>query len=93
MEPWDFEDFIEEIKFQMTEYDELTEEVILDWEKRVREWIMKHSDGKMIIVKDEDDITIMVKDEQIMYDIALKYHNAFRKNETKEYWDKFSLLK
>lgn len=93
MEQWDFEDFVEEVKFQMTEYEDLTEEIILDWEARVREWIMKHSDGKKIIVKDKDDILVMVKDENIMYNIALRFHNAVRKGIQDEYWSNFSLLK
>lgn len=93
MEQWDFEDYVEEIKFQMTEYDDLTEEIILDWEKRARKWVMKHADGKKIIVKSEDDILVMVKDENIMYNIALRFHNAVRKGDTESYWNNFTLLK
>lgn len=93
MEKWDFEDFVEEVKFQMTEYDELTEEVILDWEKKVREWILSQHDGKNIIVKSPDDIFVVVKDENIMYNIALRYHNAVRKGQQDDYWKKLTLLK
>ena len=93
MEQWDFEDFVEEVKFQMTEYDDLTEEIILDWEERVREWIMANADGKKIKVKSEDEIYVMISDEQIMYDIALRFHNAVRKGEEEKYWDNFLLLK
>ena len=93
MEQWDFEDFVEEVKFQMTEYDDLTEEIILDWEAKVRKWIMKNADGKKISVKSEDEIFVMVKDENIMYNIALRFHNAVRKGQVDEYWHNFSLLK
>lgn len=93
METWDFEDFVEEVKFQMTKYENLTEELILDWEKRVRLWILSKSDKKNVIVKSKDDIFVMVKDENIMYNIALGFHNAIRKGQQEEYWKNFSLLK
>ena len=34
VEYWDLEDYLEEVKFLMTEYEVLTENVILDWEKK-----------------------------------------------------------
>lgn len=91
MEKWDIEDFLEEVKFQMTEYESLTEEIILDWEKKARNWINSNADGKHIIYKSEDDILITVKDENIMYDIALRFNNAFRKAKLEEYWKNFKL--
>ncbi len=92
MEKWDFEDFVEEVKFQMTEYDNLTEEIILDWEEKVREWIELNHDGKNIIFKSPDDIIVMVKDENIMYNIALRFHNAVRKGQIDEYWNSLKLF-
>lgn len=93
MEKWDFEDYVEEVKFQMTEYDNLTEEIILDWEKKIREWILTNNDGKNIIVKSPEDIFIVVKDENIMYNVALRFHNAVRKGTQDEYWKNLTLLK
>jgi hypothetical protein len=77
----------------LTEYDEMTEEVILEWEDKAREYIMSHSDGKKIKMKNEDDIVIAVKDEQIFWDMALKYHNYYRKGEVNKYWDEFAVDK
>ena len=93
MEYWDIEDYLEEIKYLLTEYDEMTEEVILEWEDKAREYIMSHSDGKKIKMKNEDDIQIAVKDEQIFWDMALKYHNYYRKGEEDKYWKEFDVAK
>ena len=93
VEYWDLEDYIEEIKFLMTEYDELTEEVILAWEEKVREWVAENIDNKKIRKRREDEILIIVKDENIFWDIALKYHNYMRKDNEDEYWENFDITK
>lgn len=91
MEKWDLDDYMEEVKFQMTEFDEMTEEIILDWEKRARDWVWKNQGRKRFTVKAKDDILIEVKNEDEMYEVALKYQNAVRKNQIEQYWYSFSL--
>lgn len=93
VEYWDLEDYLEEVKFLMTEYEVLTENVILDWEKKARKWVDNNIDGKNIRKRHEDEILVIVKDENIFWDIALKYNNYYRKGKEKEYWDTFSLIK
>ena len=93
VEYWDLEDYLEEVKFLMTEYEELTETIILDWEKKARKWVDNNIDGKNIRKRREDEILVIVKDENIFWDIALKFHNFYRKGKEKEYWDNFSLIK
>ena len=93
VEYWDLEDYLEEVKFLMTEYEVLTEEIILDWEKKTRKWVDSNIDGKNIRKRREDEILVIVKDENIFGDIALKYNNYYRKGKEKEYWDNFSLIK
>ena len=93
VEYWDLEDYLEEVKFLMTEYEVLTENVILDWEKKARKWVDNNIDGKNIRKRHEDEILVIVKDENIFWDIALKYNNYYRKGKEKEYWDNFSLIK
>lgn len=88
----DFEDFVEEIKFQMTEYEELTESIILEWEDRVREWIRRYKDRTGRIIKKGEDIIIRVIDEDMEYKIAAKFYDAYRKNGLEGYWKKFNLL-
>ena len=65
MEYWDLDDYLEEVKYLMTEYEDLTEEIILEWEEKVREWVEKNIDGKSIKKKNDDEILIKVKDENI----------------------------
>ena len=93
VEYWDLEDYLEEVKFLMTEYEVLTENVILDWEKKARKWVDNNIDEKNIRKRHEDEILVIVKDENIFWDIALKYNNYYRKGKEKEYWDNFSLIK
>lgn len=88
----DFEDFIEEVKFQMTEYDILEEETILAWEEKVREWVKRHSDKKYLWVKAEDDIFVKIKDEDVMFEIARKYYQAVKNNQEADYWKRFQLI-
>lgn len=91
MEKWDLDDYLEEIKFEMTQYEELTKEVILEWENKAREWALSNNDNKRIFVKNKDDISIMVKDEDIMHNIALQFYNSYIKGEEEKYWKKFKL--
>jgi hypothetical protein len=91
MESFDIEDFIEEVKFQMTEYDVLEEETILDWEKKARAYIMKQKKNKNIIIKSEDEVYIKIKDEEVMERIALEYYRAFRDGDMDGYWKRFRL--
>lgn len=94
MEYWDLEDYLEEIKFLMTEYDDINDkDIILDWEAKARDWAYTHNDGKKVKVKSKDDIQVAVKDENIMWDMALKYNNYYRKNKQREYWKEFDLTK
>jgi hypothetical protein len=88
----DLEDFLEEVKFQMTEYDRLEKEIILDWEAKARQWVETHKDKKYITYKAKDDIQIKIKDEDIMFDIALKFYQAVKKDQIQEYWKTFQLI-
>lgn len=88
----DFEDFIEEVKFQMTEYEELEEQTIKDWEVRARKWVDEHEDKKKRIMKLKEDIILKIKDEDVMYEVAQKFYQAYRNDKVKEYWYKFTLI-
>lgn len=88
----DFEDFIEEIKFQMTEYDILEEEIILDWEERVRQWMKDNRHKSCVRYKSEDDILIRVRNEDAMEEIALKFYKAVRNQQEDKYWKTFELI-
>lgn len=86
----DFEDFIEEVKFQMIELDVLEESIIFDWEDRARDWVDSHNDRR--IIKEGDDITLLVKDEEICEEIAKDYYRAVKNQLEDIYWNRFKLL-
>lgn len=87
----DLEDFVEEVKFQMTEYEALDEKTIKEWEAKARKWVDKHSDKKYGIIKHRDEILVKVKDEEACIEIADKYYKAFKNDKLKDYWYKFTL--
>ncbi|WP_167958675.1 hypothetical protein [Anaerosporobacter faecicola] len=91
MESYDIDDFIEEVKFQMIEYDVLDESTILDWEKKARAYIGKQRGNKNIIIKSEEEIYIKIKGEEVMEKIALEYYRAFRDQDLDGYWKRFRL--
>ncbi len=86
----DLEDYIEEVKFQMTEWDYLEEEMILEWEDKAREWVEHHSDRQ--ILKKGEDITVLFKDEELPETMARKYYRAIRDQKDDDYWKNFDLL-
>ena len=91
MESMDIDDFIEEVKFQLTEYDVFEEKDILGWEKKARAYIMKQRHNKNVIVKSEDEVWIKVHSNDLMEKIALEYYRAFRDKKIDEYWKNFKL--
>lgn len=85
----ELEEFLEEVKFQMTNYEELDKDTILRWEKNVRKWIENHK--KRNIIKAKDDIILKIKDEDVMFDMAKQYHKAFILNKEDNYWTRFDI--
>ncbi|MDO5293579.1 MAG: hypothetical protein Q4F05_12625 [bacterium] len=90
---YDLEDYLEEVKYQMTLWDYLDEEMILDWEEKAREWVKKFRDPKCRrIIKRGEDVTILIKDEDIFEELARLYYRAKRYDGEAEYWKNFSML-
>lgn len=88
----DFEDFVEEVKFQMTEYDILEEEIIFDWEDRAREWLEIHEEQCNYIKRKGEDVLVKVPSEEICEDVARKYYIAVKNKQVDGYWDHFQLI-
>ena len=86
----DLEDYIEEVKYQMTEWDYLEEEMILSWEDKAREWVDHHADRQ--IIKKGEDITVLFKDEELPETMARKYYRAIKDRTEEQYWRHFDLL-
>jgi len=92
----DFEDFIEEIKFQMTEFDRFTEEDILGWEEKARVWVKENQSQRYLKYKSEDDIIVKLKNEdaavEVPQEIARLYYRAVRDDKVEAYWEQFKLM-
>ena len=88
---YDLEDFLEEVKYQMTLWDYLEEDMIFEWEDKAREWVDRHANSR-IIKKGKDDITILVKDEDMFEEMARLYYRAKRDQTEEEYWKTFKLV-
>lgn len=87
----DLEDYIEEVKFQMLEWDKLTDDMIFEWEAKARRWVEEHNSKR--IIKKGEDVTLLVKDEDYPAELARLYYRAKRDNTEHEYWMKFQLVK
>lgn len=87
----DLEDYLEEVKYQMTEYDILEEDIIKEWEVKARKWTKDHFDRK-IMVRRGDDLLLLLKNEDIMEDVAQKFYKAVKEDNIKGYWYRFKLL-
>lgn len=87
----DFEDYVEEVKFQMIEYDILTEERIKGWESNLREWVEGHKDHRNLKYKDSENIMVRIKDEEVFENVALKFYKAVKNNQTGDYWKRFQI--
>ncbi|SFR56512.1 hypothetical protein [Anaeromicropila populeti] len=88
----DFEDFVEEVKFQMTEYDRLTEEMILNWEIQAREWVKRNKNKPYLTYKAPDDIIVKIKSEDDMEELARLFYRAVRDDQLERYWKNFKLI-
>lgn len=86
----DFEDFMEEVKFQMTEYDILEESIIFDWEEQARSWVENHNTRH--IKKNGDEITVLFDNEEICEEIAREFYKAVKNQQEERYWNHFKLV-
>lgn len=82
----DLEDYLEEVKFQMTEYDILDEKRILGWEKQARKWVAAHKTNPRIHYRSGEDIWVTVKSEEDLEKTAEKFSQAVKKEQTEKYW-------
>ncbi|MFV0343782.1 MAG: hypothetical protein ACK5JH_12985 [Anaerocolumna sp.] len=87
----DLEDYLEEVKFQMTEWDKLTDDMIFEWEFKAREWVDKHNSSR--IKKHGENVTLLLKDEDYPQTLARLYYRAKCDNSEVKYWNDFQLFK
>ena len=79
---------IENVKDELLCYEE-GEKLVNRWEKEFKEWIEKNKGKKKDIVVDKGGISLKIKDEEEIFEIADSYMDAVIDGTVKQYWEKF----
>ena len=79
---------IENVKDELLCYED-GERLMQRWEKEFREWIEKNKGKKKDIVLDKGGVSLKIKDEEEIFEIADSYMDAVVEGSVKQYWEKF----
>lgn len=79
---------IENVKDELLCYED-GERLVQRWEKEFREWIEKNKGKKKDIVLDKGGVSLKIKDEEEIFEIADSYMDAVVAGSVKQYWEKF----
>ncbi len=79
---------IENVKDELLCYED-GEKLVQRWEKEFREWIEKNKGKKKDIVLDKGGVSLKIKDEEEIFEIADSYMDAVVEGSVKQYWEKF----
>ena len=79
---------IENVKDELLCYEE-GEKLVNRWEKEFKEWIEKNKGKKKDIVVDKGGVSLKIKDEEEIFEIADSYMDAIIDGTVKQYWEKF----
>ena len=79
---------IENVKDELLCYEE-GEKLVDRWEKEFKEWVEKNKGKKKDIVVDKGGISLKIKDEEEIFEIADSYMDAIIEGNVKQYWEKF----
>ena len=82
------EEVIENVKEELLCYEE-GERLTGRWEKEFREWIEKNKGKKKDIIADKNGISLKIKDEEEIFEIADSYLDAVSEGSVKKYWETF----
>ncbi len=82
------EEVIENVKDELLCYEE-GEKLTGRWEKEFREWIEKNKGKKKDIIEDKNGISLKIKDEEEIFEIADSYLDAVEEGSVKQYWKEF----
>ena len=79
---------IENVKDELLCYEE-GEKLVNRWEKEFKEWIEKNKGKKKDIVVDKGGVSLKIKDEEEIFEIADSYMDAVIEGSVKQYWENF----
>lgn len=82
------DEVIENVKDELLCY-EGAEQTAERWEKEFREWIEKNKGKKKDIVVDKGGVSLKIKDEDEIFEMADSYMDAIDEGTVKQYWTTF----
>ncbi len=82
------EEVIENVRDELLCYEE-AEQTAARWEKEFKEWVKKNKGKKKDIVVDKGGVSLKIKDEEEIFEIADSYMDAIIEGSVKQYWEKF----
>lgn len=82
------DEVIENVKDELLCY-EGAEKTAERWEKEFREWIEKNKGKKKDIVVDKNGVSLKIKDEDEIFEMADSYMDAIDEGTVKQYWATF----
>ena len=82
------EEVIENVREELLCYEGA--EVLADrWAKEFREWMEKNKGKKKDITVDKNGLSLKIKDEEEIFEMADSYMDAVEEGSVKKYWDTF----
>lgn len=88
----ELEEFLEEIKIEMSGYEEIDEALINGWETKVKTIIEEEGTKLKGLIKKGGRYYISLEDETDIFRVVDRYFAAIDNEEIEAYWDDFSLL-
>lgn len=82
------DEVIETVKDELLCYED-AEKTAARWEKEFKEWIEKNKGKKKDIVVDKGGVSLKIKDEEEIFEMADSYMDAIIEGSVKQYWEKF----
>lgn len=82
------DEVIENVRDELLCYEE-AEQAAARWEKEFKEWVEKNKGKKKDIVVDKGGVSLKIKDEEEIFEIADSYMDAIIEGSVKQYWEKF----
>lgn len=82
------EEVIENVRDELLCYED-AEKTAEKWEKEFREWIEKNKGKKKDILVEKSGISLKIKDEEEIFEMADSYMDAVMEGSVKQYWQNF----
>ncbi len=84
----DIDEVIENVREELLCYED-AERTAERWEKEFREWVEKNKGKKKDIIVEKNGVSLKIKDEEEIFEMADSYMDAMTEGGIKQYWEKF----